>query len=461
MVPHSRAMFAVLLSVSWAGSSPTQGDEKKKQADSQAAKADKEFLSQLTQFAGLEEQAAAKATPEFFGAARQFLRNTKKDAAQFRLAIVTAEYLDGKGQDEAALKLLAELTTHYADADKKLAQDAAKAYEVAKQRATWAGKPLKLEGTLVGGAKFDWEKYKGKVVLIDFWATWCEPCKADLPMLKEVYAEYRDKGFEIVGISLDKDVDALARFIKAEKLPWENLQSGSGLAEKFGVEGIPFQVIVHRDGTAAPIKRRGEAWWVQVEKLVDNAPGKVTRINEFAGVSSRTYGFYGMVLLEIDGKPAACFGLHKPPGGKTRYTYLILLKPDPKGRPGWGIEGEQKDPVIESDGRVACDLKMKARVGERALEVEYHLRADAERVTSETLKVGGKESGKDGPRVFLVDLADDKPTYIPVNIVPEIVPEFTGDNKEWKPWGRQILQAVKELKEKAPKAKEFFDTESR
>jgi hypothetical protein len=180
--------------------------------------------------------------------------------------------------------------------------------------------------------------------------------------------------------------------------------------------------------------------------------GKVTGQTTFLSVNGKTYGFIGMVLLEIDGKPAACFGLHKPPDGKPRYTYLILFKPDPKSDSRFGVEGGDKDSQIGSNGKVVCDLKMKAHAQGREVEVEYKLRCDAKDITSETLKVGGKESGKDGPRVFLVDLAEEKPKCVAIKLVPKAVPDFIDE----KSWGREIVQAVKELKETSPEAKEFF-----
>jgi hypothetical protein len=85
-------------------------------------------------------------------------------------------------------------------------------------------------------------------------------------------------------------------------------------------------------------------------------PGKVTGESSFLTVNGKTYGFCGMVLLEIDEKPAACFGLHKPSGGNHRYTYLILFKPDPKSHRGSGVEGNEKESVIGSDGKIKCDL---------------------------------------------------------------------------------------------------------
>ena len=161
--------------------------------------------------------------------------------------------------------------------------------------------------------------------------------------------------------------------------------------------------------------------------------------------------FQGMCLLEIDGRPSACFGLHTPMGGKTRYTYLLLFKPDPKSERGSGVGGGGSA-TLDSDGAGECDLKFTAMPLGREIEIEYKLKTDGKTIMSETLKVAGQEYGKDGPRVFLVDLAAEKPACQPVKTVPAAVPDFADEEG----WGKQILKAKAELIEKSPEAKAFF-----
>jgi thiol-disulfide isomerase/thioredoxin len=105
---------------------------------------------------------------------------------------------------------------------------------------------------------------KGKVVLVDFWATWCGPCVHELPNVIETYKKHHGEGFEIIGVSLDSDRDKLDAFLKkTDGMTWAQYFDGQGwqnkLAGKYGVQSIPFTVLVGKDGKIIGTNLRGEA----------------------------------------------------------------------------------------------------------------------------------------------------------------------------------------------------------
>ncbi|MFM9059395.1 MAG: TlpA family protein disulfide reductase [Planctomycetaceae bacterium] len=143
------------------------------------------------------------------------------------------------------------------------------------RRLTLTGAPIEVAGTLLDGTPFDQKSLAGKVVLVDVWATWCGPCRAQIPVMKEAYEKYHDKGFEIVGISLDEDREKLDAFLAAESLPWPIVYSGKGwedpIVTNYGISGIPQMILVGRDGNVISLKARGPQLAEELEKLFKDA----------------------------------------------------------------------------------------------------------------------------------------------------------------------------------------------
>jgi thiol-disulfide isomerase/thioredoxin len=121
--------------------------------------------------------------------------------------------------------------------------------------------------------------FKGKVLLIDFWATWCGPCRAEMPNVVAAYAKFHEKGLEIVGVTLDKpgDGDKVRDFITSHKMPWRQVYYPEGqneVAETYGVESIPHTMLIGRDGNIIRVGLRGPALARAIEKAISAPAAK-------------------------------------------------------------------------------------------------------------------------------------------------------------------------------------------
>lgn len=137
------------------------------------------------------------------------------------------------------------------------------------------GDTMEIAFTALDGTEIDLAKMTDKVVLVDFWATWCGPCVKELPHVKAAYDKYHDKGFEILGISLDDDKDKLDSFIKDRGLTWPMFYDGNGweteLVTKYGISGIPATFLVGKDGKIAATNLRGKALETKLAELLGAA----------------------------------------------------------------------------------------------------------------------------------------------------------------------------------------------
>jgi thiol-disulfide isomerase/thioredoxin len=133
------------------------------------------------------------------------------------------------------------------------------------------GKPLGIQFKGFHGENVDLAAMRGKVVLVDFWATWCGPCVAELPKVKAAYEKLHDRGFEIVGISFDSDRDKLESFVKSKDMPWPQYFDGAGwknaFGTQYGVRSIPAMWLVDKNGNLADLNGR-DRLEEKVEKLL-------------------------------------------------------------------------------------------------------------------------------------------------------------------------------------------------
>jgi thiol-disulfide isomerase/thioredoxin len=133
-------------------------------------------------------------------------------------------------------------------------------------------KPIELKFTATDGSEVNLAKLRGKVVLLDFWASWCGPCMAEAPHVVAAYEKLHSRGFEIIGINLDQDRSAMDGAIEKSGMTWKQSFDGNGwqnaVAQRFGIRSIPATWLFDKQGKLREVGLRGQELENGVERLL-------------------------------------------------------------------------------------------------------------------------------------------------------------------------------------------------
>lgn len=115
--------------------------------------------------------------------------------------------------------------------------------------------------------------FKGQYLLIDLWAGWCAPCRAENPNLVAAYHKYKDRNFNVLGVSLDNSREEWLAAIKKDSLTWPQVSDlklwNSAAVAHFGISGIPANYLVDPSGKIIAKDLRGQALWVKLDELLE------------------------------------------------------------------------------------------------------------------------------------------------------------------------------------------------
>jgi thiol-disulfide isomerase/thioredoxin len=197
-----------------------------------------------------DRMGAAKNKDDKAKAVDEFIAFAPRDARCAELLyLLTLVFKDEPTRQKA---LYTRIVTEYPDSSR------AKAAQGLLGRLDTVGKSFDLMfNDAITGAEISMERLRGKIVVVDFWATWCGPCVAEMPRMKELYAKYHDKGVEFIGVSLDYSpdeggLDKLKTFVAKNQIPWPQYYQGHGwesdFSQRLGIEAIPTVFLVNQEG---------------------------------------------------------------------------------------------------------------------------------------------------------------------------------------------------------------------
>jgi thiol-disulfide isomerase/thioredoxin len=199
-----------------------------------------------------------------------------------------SDNLEMGGQGNLAAHAIKELLPAFRSSTEPGLQRQAPLMEGIARRLELVGKPFELEGTLLDGSKFDWNAYRGKVVLLDFFQNSCVVCREEVPIALQVHAAYKDQGFDVVGVNLDDQPQLAEKFRKDTGFHFPTLfgDDTPDLALKYGMITLPRAILVDQNGNVVSTVARGERLIQHLHELLGPPRGSIGGIGQSTGDDS-------------------------------------------------------------------------------------------------------------------------------------------------------------------------------
>ncbi len=221
-------------------------------------------------------RAGPKQIEKSVGQVVKYLSEAPPKRGDVRLAMMAAEVAERSGNNELAASAYRDFGKVFAASDDPDVAKVGLRMEGAARRLNLVGKPMKVMGNTLDGRPLDWAAYRGKVVLVNFWATWCAPCRAEIPNVQRNYDLYHDRGFDVVAINCDDSREALDAFLEKTSMPGTILFSeekgaigmDNPTATYYGILGIPALILVGADGNVVSLEAHGPALGRELRKLL-------------------------------------------------------------------------------------------------------------------------------------------------------------------------------------------------